>query len=91
MLVHYQHHLIATELFPEDEDAFRFNSITRKDCIFFVKYPDAIALISSTGDITTIPTANTVLADNFKVACYPDDSLKTSSKRDASLFTTFKE
>ena len=31
VLVHYQSHLIATELFAEDAEKFRFNSITRKD------------------------------------------------------------
>ena len=69
MLVNYQSHRIATEIFPEDADAFSFNSTTRKDCISFVNHPDAIVLMSSTCNITTTPTANTGLADNFKVAC----------------------
>ena len=76
MLVHYQSHLIATELFPEDADAFRFNSMTRKYCISLVNQPDSIALISSSGDINTTPHVNTRLVDNFKVACSPDDSFK---------------
>ena len=58
MLVHYQHHLISTELFPEDAETFRVNSITRKDCMSFVNQTDAIALISSTGDTTTTPPNN---------------------------------
>ena len=39
---------------------------------------------------TTSPT-NNGLADNFKVAYSPADSFKKSIKRNASLFTTFKE
>ena len=79
------------ELFPEDADNFRFNSISRKECISFVNHPDTIALIRSTGDITNTPHANTGLADNFKVSYSPADLFKKYIKRDASLFNTFKE
>ena len=59
MLVHYQSHMIETELLPEDVDAFRFNSTTRKDHIYFVDHLDAITLISSTGHMTIAPPDNT--------------------------------
>ena len=72
-------------------DIFRFNSITRKDCIYFVRHPDAISLISSTGDTTATLPANSGFADNFKVAYSLVESFKKSIKRDASIFTTFKE
>ena len=72
-------------------DTFRFNSITRKDFISFAKRADDIALVSSTGDITTTTPANNGLAENFKVACYPADSFKKSIKRYESIFNTFKE
>ena len=91
MLVHYQSHLIATEIFPEDTDAFRFNPITMKYHISFVNHPDKIALINSIGDMNTIPLANTGLSDRFKDDCSSADSFKNSIKRHASLFTTFKE
>ena len=41
--------------------------------------------------MTTKPTANSELVDNFKVAYFPAESLKNYIKRDESLFTTFKE
>ena len=66
MLIHYLSHLIATKLFSEHSDTFRFNSLTRKDRISLVNHPDNIALISTTSDITTTPTANAELVDNFK-------------------------
>ena len=65
MMVHYQCHLRANDLLTEDIDTFRFNSINRKDHIYFVDYPDAMALVISTGNITTTPPANTGLADNL--------------------------
>ena len=80
MLVNYQLYLIATELFPEDADAFRFNSITRKDQMYFVNYPDSIALISAINDMTTTPHVNTGLTENFKVDYSPDDYFKSASK-----------
>ena len=93
MLVLYQFHLIATELFPEDADtdAFRFNSITRKEFISFVNYPDVIALIISIDDTTTTQPSNTGLVDNFKVDYFLADSLKHSVKKDTRIFTTFNE
>ena len=56
-----------------------------------MSHPDDIALISSTGEITNAPPANAGLSNNFKVTCSPASSFKKSIKRDASLFTTFKE
>ena len=56
-----------------------------------MNHPDAIALISSTGNITTTPPANTGLACNFKVSRSPADSFKNSIEREAVLFTIFKE
>ena len=91
MIVHYQSHLIATELLPEYTHTFRFNSITRKDHISFVNHQDDIALTSSTGGINTTAPASTGIADNFKVTHSLADSFKKSIKRDASIFTTFKE
>ena len=90
ILAHYQSHLRATEVFPEDTDTFRFNYISRKDHVNFMSYPDAIAL-TSTGVITTNPPANTGLAEKSKVACSPADSFKKSIKRDAGIFNAFKE
>ena len=91
MLVHYQSHLIATELFAEYSDAFKFNSISIKNHVSFVNHLDDIELIISTGYITVTSPANTGLVDNFKVAYSPADSFKNSIKRDTSLLTTFKE
>ena len=79
------------ELFPEDTDDFRFNSISIKDHVSFANHSDDIALLSSTGEITTTPPANYGLANNFKFSSSPDDSFKKSIKRDERLFTTFKE
>ena len=68
------------ELFPEDADAFRFNSITSKDCMSVVNHSDAIALISSKGYITTTTPANTGTSYNFKVTYSPDDFFKNLLK-----------
>ena len=91
MIVNYQHHLSTNNILPEDIETYRFTSIARKDHISFVRHPDSIALVSSTGDATTTPPDNTGLADNFKVAYSLAESFKKSIKRDASLFTTFNE
>ena len=91
MLVQYQHHLIAMELLPADADTFKFNSITRKDHIYFVNHPDAIALSSATCKTTTDTTSNTGIEDNFKLACSPANPFRKSIERDKILFTTFKE
>ena len=91
MLVHYQSCLIAIGLFPEYAGAFRFNSITRKDCIYCVYHPDAITLIISTGDMTVTPPANTGLAENFKVAYSLDYSFKKYVKRDASIILLLRK
>ena len=91
MIVHYQSYFRAKDLLPEYIETFRFNSITRKDYVSFVNHPDAIALVSSTGDMTTTPPAKTGLVHNFKVTSFLSDSFKNSIKRDASLFNTFKE
>ena len=91
MLVRYQCHLISAELFPEDAYSLSFNTMTSKDNVSFVNHLDGIALISSTGDTTAAPSDSTTLVHTFKVAHSPDDSLKNSLKRDASLFTTFNE
>ena len=80
MMVCYQSHLSTNGLFPEDIDTSRFNSITIKDCVSFVRHPDAIALVSSTDGMTTTPPANTGLSDNFKVAFSAADSFKIPSK-----------
>ena len=71
MMVHYQSHLSTDVLLPEDIETFRFNSITRKYHVSFVRHPEHIALVSSTGDMNTTPPVNTGLADNFKVAYSP--------------------
>ena len=91
MLLHYQSHLIATEIFPENACGFRFNTMTRRDCVSLLNHLDTIELISSTGDMNAAPPAYTGLADNFKVACSPNDSSKKHIKIHASLFNTFKE
>ena len=70
---------------------FQVQFKSRKYHVSFVNRPDAIALVSSTGDMTTIPPANTRLAGSFKVDHSPADSFKKSIKGDASLFATFKE
>ena len=54
-------------------------------------HPDDIALVISTCDITATLSTNTGFAENFKVTYSLDDSFKKSIKREASLFTTFKE
>ena len=56
-----------------------------------MNHPDSIALMSSTGYMNTTPPSNTGLAENFKVSSSPADSFKKSIKRDAIIFTTFKE
>ena len=56
-----------------------------------MNHPDAIALISSIGDIITKPHNNTGLIDKFKVTYSPADSFKNSIEREAVLFTIFKE
>lgn len=66
MLAHYQQHLSANGLLPDNITTFCFNSITLKDWKSFVDHPDFIALISSTGDITAQPLLNTGLDSNFK-------------------------
>ena len=91
ILVYYQSHLIAKEFLPEDIDTFMFNEMSRKYLSSFVNHPDYNALIMSTGEITNKPPTNTVLAHNFKVTYSPADSFKKSIKRDAGIFTTFKE
>ena len=91
MMVNYQSHLSTNNILPEDIETCRFTSITRKDCISFVRHPESIPLVSSRGDVTTAPPANSGLADNFKIAYFPAESFKKSIKRDASLLNTFKE
>ena len=91
MMVHYQSHSRAKELSPEDTCTFRFNTITRKEYVSFVRHADDIALVSSICDMTTTPPANTVLADNFKVTYSPANSFKKYIKIDTIIFTTFKE
>ena len=91
MLLHYKYHLIAMELLPEDADALIFNSITRKDCVSFMNHPDAIASISSIGDITSAPPANIGLAGNFKVACSPSDSFNNYIERYASILLLLRK
>ena len=91
MILHYQSHFIAKELFPEDTHTSRINSISRKDCISFVNHPDVIALISSIGDINAKPPSNTGLEHNSKVTCSPADSFHKHIKRDAGIFTAFKK
>ena len=56
-----------------------------------MNHPDDIALISLTGDITIAPPPKTGLVCNFKFAYSPADFFKKCIKRDASLFTNFKE
>ena len=82
---------MSTEIFPKDADAFMFNSISRKDPISFVNYPDTIALINSTGCMTTTPPDNTALEENFKFTYSLDDSFKKSIKRDTSLSLLLKK
>ena len=57
----------------------------------FVNHLNAIALIIAIDHTTTTPPANTGLVDNFKVSQFPASLFKKSIKRDASIFTTFKE
>ena len=66
MLFHYLSHLKARGLLPENKESFRHNSISRRDWCNFVMDPDAMALLNSTGDITTQTPPNTGLSDNFK-------------------------
>ena len=65
--------------------------MSRKDWGYFVNHPDTIALISSTGGITTKSSSNTGLWGKFKATYSPADSFKKSIKRDAGLFTTIKK
>ena len=76
MLVNYQYHLVATRIFPKDVDSFSFNSITMKDNISLVNYPDYIALMSVAGNMTTVPPVKTGPADKSNVTCSPSDFLK---------------
>ena len=78
--MHYQSHLLETELFHEDVDTFRINLMTRKDHMCLVDHLYDIALINLTGAMTTDPHDNTGLVDNFKVSYSPDDSFKSLSK-----------
>ena len=64
--------------------------MSRKDQRFFNR-PDIVALISSSGYISTKPPTNTGLADNFKFTYLPAGLFKKSIERDAVLFTTFEE
>ena len=64
MLVHYQQHLAANGLFPEDITTFRINSITANDWKYFVDHPDSITLISLTGGITVQTPHNSRLDSN---------------------------
>ena len=91
MMFHYQRSLIEKNLFPEDMDTHRFTSTTRKDCISFSNYPDDMALLITTGDVTTTPPPHYGLDQKFKVSYSPDESLKKCIKRDESIFTAFKE
>ena len=67
MIVHYQSYFRTKDLLPEYIETFRFNSITRKDYVSFVKHLDVLVLKSATCDMTTKPHVNSELADNFKV------------------------
>jgi hypothetical protein len=91
MLFHHLSHLKAKGLLPENRESFRFNSINRRDWSNFVMDPDSMALLNSTLDVTTQPHPNTGLADNYKTTYSQADSFKRSIKRDASIFTTFKD
>ena len=88
---HCLSHLKARDLFPEDKESFRFNSISRRDWSNFVVDADAMSLLNSTGYITAQPPPNTGLSDHFKITYSPADSFKKSIKRDANMFTTFKD
>ena len=54
-------------------------------------HPDSITLIGSKEVITAQIPHNSGQDSNFKVTHSPADSFKKSIKRDASLFTTFKD
>ena len=91
MMFHYQRSLVAKNLFPEELDDFSFTSITRKDCASFSEHPDGMALFIATGDVTSTPSPNSGLDENFKASYSSAESFKKSIKRDADLFTAFKE
>ena len=86
MMAHYQYRLSTNGILPENIETFRLNSITREAYVSFVRHPDCIELVRSTGDITTTPPTNTGL-----VFYSPAYYFKKNIKRDTSLFTTFKE
>ena len=91
MLLHYRSHLVATGKFPEDADSFRCNTMPKKDYRSFANHPDCDDLIRASGDITAKAPRGSGLADYSKSTYSPADSFKRSIKRDASIFTTFKD
>ena len=70
---------------------YRFTSMTRKDHASFSNHTDDMALLITTGDVTSTPPTNSGLDEKFKVSYSSAESFKKSIKRDAGLFTTFKE
>ena len=70
---------------------FRFTSISREDWDIFVFYPDSIRLLNSSGDVTVQPPSNLRSSNNPKPTYSSAESFRKSIKRDASLFTTFKD
>ena len=66
VMFHCQRSLIAKNLFPKDMDTYKFTSITRKDYVSFSSHPDAMALLITTCDVTSVPPPKSVLDEKFK-------------------------
>ena len=91
MMFHYQRSLVTNNVFFKDPEDCRFSSITRKDCASFSDRLDAMALLTTTGDVTSTPSPNSGSDEKFKVSYFSAESFKKYIKRDAGLFTAFKE
>ena len=78
--MYYQSHQTAKELFPEDTDSFRLNSVNRKDWNDFVKHPDTIRLISSIGDMNIRTLSDAGSSEDFKNTHSPAESFKKSAE-----------
>ena len=59
---------------------YRFTSITRKDCISFLSYPDDMALTIAIWDVTSTPPPNSGLNKHFNFFTLQLNPSKSLSK-----------
>ena len=91
MLFFYYDHFRENDIVLRIPTSFRFTSISSEDCDIFAFHPDSMRLLNSSGDVTVQPLSNLRPSNNPKPTYSPAESFRKSIKRDASLFTTFKD